>query len=329
MTLSKSEKEWVATTAANNNIPEAQVAQWYEDSKDSLKAMKAAGTSDDDLESYVRGAAMGQVHANRPVPDTEFEAMIIGHYPMRKLQASGKLVGEMIGYASLDGGVPESAIMTMWEDEVIKRTQYTPLASVRTGFTYDATKKEPGKFALSTQMKTILNVESEISWIPAEIADRHKMLQDNTPLVKLGSVMQNISSTIKLASSSITNVLDLKRIIVNVVDYKDGTRQDGIDWSYYAVVDDTFNQNDRARFFMVWVDPLIPRNINAGSGSILEIIGNINLTRDGIPQMNACYVNPIVIKPMDATTSNIQKDSINMPASSQQPAIKLFTADGA
>ena len=328
MTLSESEKEWVADVAARNDVPETQVAQWYEDAKESLKAMKAAGTPDEEITSFVRGATMGQVNANRPVPDTEFEVMIIGHYPIRKLQASGKLVGELIGYASLDGGVPESAIMTMWEDEVIKRTQYVPLSGVKTGFTYDESKKVPGKFLLSTQMKTILNVESEISWVPPDIADRHKMLQDNTPVVKLGNAMQNISSSINTGSSSITNVLDLKRIVVNVVDYKDGTRQDGIDWAYYAVVDDSPTSNIRNRNFMVWIDPIIPRNINAGPGSILEIIGNINLTRDGMPQMNACYVNPIVIKGMSAAT-NIQKDGVNVPTSAQQPAIKLFTPDGA
>ena len=327
--LTKDDNNWIATQTAEFDREPGEVEAMYTKVHTELTDAKLnEAIPAEEFIAVLRGGVLGKLQAEVTAPPTEFESMIIGHYAPKNRK--GNLICDMVAMMALPGGVPEMAIATAWNTDCENRKQYGKLAAVKTGFTYFANDKTDGRYNVTVQRKTDMLAESDITWVPGDYNDRLKMLQENVPLITLGEAASKTSRIISSGDWQFPDILDLRRVRVNVVDYKDGAKADGLEWGRYSLIDMTFKGNEKKRSFTGWVDPVIARRAGAGPGSYIEAYGIVTTNMgDGSPEMNVCFVHPLMVKPMESATSQIQKDAPVVSAENMQtPAIKIMQDSG-
>lgn len=283
----------------------------------------------DDFYGAVQGSVNGEIMANISVPATDVNMMLIGAYPIRP--AGNASLAEIVGYASLGDGNPEAFKMSCWDTFTELTKIFEPLISVNTGVSYFPDDKKQGMFEFTAQKATDLSRNAMTDWISSDHDEKLAMVRANAPHIPLGVIGDNTSTLLpsKDGKANYVNTTDLKRIIVNVVDYKNDTDKNGREWAMYLVIDGTFALSPMNKSFAVWVDPYLANKIAAGPGSYLEIVGYVSKGNDGKVSMTACFVHPKIIKEMPKN-SGIQKDAPAAAIQTHIPAIQMVThPDGA
>lgn len=314
MTISETEQEWIKYEGANNvGVTVEMVEGWYTEVTDELKQIgldkPLGGDTSPEFIKMIQAGVMGRIQGNITVEPTEFQLMTLGPYPQKLINK--KLSVEIVAYASMDGGTPELSSVSAWKDFVPVKEVVEPLGSYQTGLSFfnDDRKVEPDRYKLTVQQATDISDATKTNFMGDTYDQKLEALRADVPSVNLGEIERNLSR-IKQSKNqkSYSDTLDLKRVTVMVVGTADGVDKNGRNWAMYHIIDGTFKPTVRVKFIAAWVDPSIFNRLQAGEGSYLEIYGMIQKNTDGSTSMNACFVHPLAVKPLERKENQAQTD---------------------
>lgn len=314
MEIPESAQTWLANASAEHEMELEMLNQWYIDEDKELSDMGLKDSvTEEDFIDYVMAAVNAKIQMELGVPTETLETMVIGWYGPK--ERKGNLIADMVMWAYNPETVevdPEPALVSAWNDQVLKRIEAKTLGCYKTIFGFDPSRKEAGTYKLTLQNSTSFVESSEVTWAGKDDKARKELLNSNYPIVPLGEADKNRSKLIQNEKSNSTypNVLDLKRIRVTVVSYADGTKDNGIEWGRMSVSDKTFNPTPNHKSFTVWIDPTVARAAGAGPKSIVDIYGYLsrNMGDNAQVEMNACAVIPIMAVPFKNNAASIQKE---------------------
>lgn len=299
--------DWIAQHVAENpTITTEQVTKWY---KESIEKIKTSGLDVSTGNSVIKTAVVSKIQENITVVPTEFQMMILGPYPVKVW--SGKSSVEMVAFASMDDKPLQITSISAKDDFVSIKNDIEPLELYKTGFSFfeDDINSEPNRYNLTVQEATKFSQNTKCANQSASYDDKLKSIRDGVPSVNLGDIKHNLS---KLKKSKIgrdyTDILDLKKITVQVVGFNDGVAKNGKEWAMYNVIDGTFMPSVKVKSLPVWVDPSIYNRHQAGKGSYLEIYGYISINHEGKISISACFIHPLHIEPMEPEEQQAKTD---------------------
>lgn len=339
MTISETDQEWIDNQGKINvGVTVEMVAGWFGEVIEELKVIGLdVGMGCKEGEPYtpafiemVKTGVMGKIQANITVEPTEFQMMILGPYPERFINKKPSV--EMVAFASMDGGQPEISTVSAWREFVPIKNNVEPLGSYQTGVSFfkDDRIAEPKRFKLTVQGATDFSMETKTEFIGSSYDDKLVNIRALVPSVALGEIERNLSRLKKSKNEkSYSDTLDLKKITVMVVGTAEGVDKNGRGWAMYHVIDGTFKPTVKVKFIAVWVDPSIFERLQAGEGSYLEIYGVIQMNNDGSTSMNACFVHPLAIKPLERKENQAQTDQPGGVVSApSEPQIQVMASGG-
>lgn len=314
LAISETEQEWITFEGTHNvGVTTEMVTAWYTEVANELKEIgldkPMGGETSPEFIKMIQTGVMGRIQGNITVEPTDFQTMMLGPYPQKLINK--KLSVEIVAFASMDGGSPEISSISAWKDFVPVKESVEPLGSYQTGFSFfkDDRKVDPGRFKLTVQGATDISDATKTNYMGDTYDQKLENLRAFVPSVDLGGIDRNLSKLKKSKNEkSYSDTLDLKKVTVMVVGTADGIDKNGRAWAMYHIIDGTFKPTVRVKFIACWVDPSIFDRLQAGEGSYLEIYGMIQKNTDGSTSMNACFVHPLAVKPLERKENQAQID---------------------
>lgn len=297
--------EWIATLVVENeDFTREDFEGWYTASVEELKlvGMDAAlgGETSPQFVEMVRTAVVGKLQSNITVKATEFLMTTLGPYPVK---AFSKTSVDIVCFASLNNTDAKLSILSAWEEHVHLKDDFEPLGTYKTGVSYfpDDVEDVNSRFKISAQMATNFTTQYDGNILGEMPDERIEKMRKIFPAVKCGESERNLSRLMpnQNGTKAYPDPLDIKRITVQVVGTADGVNAKGNKWAMYQVLDSSFKPTVQMKSFTVWVDSSIFERLQAGKNSFLEIYGMIQKDNNGKTSMSACFVHPLVIKPLE------------------------------
>ena len=303
------DKDWIEYHAAENpTVSIEQITKWY---KASIEKIKTSGLDVSIGNIAIKSAVVSKILENITVVPTEFQVLMLGSYPVNVW--NGKPTVEMVAFASMDDKPLQITIISAKDDFVSVKDDIVPLELYKTGFSFfeEDIVSEPNRYNLQVQEATEFSPNTKCAQQTASYDDKLESIRDGVPSVNLGEIKQNLSKLKKSKRGrDYADTLDLKKIVVHVSGFKDGVSKSGKEWAMYNVIDGTFVSSMKVKSIPVWVDPSIYNRHQAGKGSLLEIYGYISINNDGYISINACFIHPLNIVPIEPEAQTDQPGGV-------------------
>lgn len=334
MTAQEIEQTWINEQGTSNvGVTVEMVEGWFTEVVNELKVIgldkSLGGEESEGFIGMVKTGVIGKIQANITVEPTDFKFMILGPYPERFINKKKSV--EMVAIATMDDNEGQMSSISAWRDFVPIKNEIEPLGAYQTGVSFfkEDRAKEGDRFKLTVQGATTLSDETKVEYMGASYDERLAYLRSVIPSVNLGDIGNSLSKLRKSANDkTFADSLDLKKVTVMVVGTADGVDKNRREWAMFHVVDGTFKPTVKIKFIAVWVDPSIYNRLQAGEGSYLEIYGMVQKDNNGQTSMNACFVHPLAVKPMERKENQAQTDqqpggAVQTP---DEPQIKVMTS---
>jgi len=315
--------EWIKHHATENpTVSIEQITNWY---KTSIEKIKTSGLNVSTGNKVIKSAVVSKIQENITVVPTEFQLMMLGAYPEKPW------VVEMVAFASMDDKPLQITTIYAKDEFVSVKDDVIPLELYKTGFSFfeDEYNSNSDELILTVQEATEFSQNTKCDNQTASYKDKLESIREGVPSVNLGDIKQNLSNLKKSKNGkSYPNILDLKKISVQVVGFKDGIDKKGRAWAMYNVIDGTFTPSVKVKSLPVWVDPSIYNRLQAGKNSYLEIYGYIAINHEGQISITACFVHPLNIVPIELEEHQAKTDQPTiLPQISEKYGIKIGSSN--
>jgi len=334
MTAQEIEQEWITEQGTSNvGVTVEMVTNWFNEIVDELKGIgldkSLGGAESPGFLDMVKTGVIGKIQANITVEPTDFKFMVLGPYPERYINKKPSV--EMVVHATMDDNEGQLSTLSGWREFVSAKNEIEPLGAYQTGVSFfkEDRVKEADRWKLTVQGATDLSDNSKVDYMGDTYDERLAYLRSTIPSVNLGDIGNNLSKLRKSANDkTFSDSLDIKKVTVMVVGTADGVDKNRREWAMFHVVDGTFKPTVKIKFIAVWVDPSIYNRLQAGEGSYLEIYGMVQKDNNGQTSMNACFVHPLAVKPLERKENQAQTDqqpggAVQTP---EQPQIQVMSS---
>lgn len=312
-TIPEKSMTWIENQAINNELEVEDICKKFLEIEKDLRETASlckesedpdAGFEDDEYYDIIESNVNSWIISIKGTPTTELEVFIIGKYAPQTLP-NGSLKMDVIGWCvnpEVVGAEPEPVIITAWQEQVGKASNFRQFGCYSSKFSFDPENKKNGMYEISVTDATEYNEVEAFSWIGGADVDtdkkRYKVItsvyQDLITLDKINEPKSKSGLREGYNGKSFVDVTDFKRIKGQIT--RVGEDPQG-EWYSFGIVDKTFKISGKNKDISIWANPQVASELGIGEGSTVEFFGTITWNKkNNIAQMAACTIIPKLLK---------------------------------